>query len=74
MAEGRSGAQLTALLWFIAGALAWIAVGIRYARSREISWALAAAGLACLMLGLSARTRARRDASPSSGPHRDPPV
>jgi hypothetical protein len=63
MAERKAGARLAAVLWLVAGVLAWIAVGIRYYRRDEVSWALAAAGLACVAMGVNAWTRSRRDAS-----------
>lgn len=50
---------ITAALWFIAGALAWIAVIIRYTRGAELSWTWAAAGLICIVLGISALKRSR---------------
>jgi uncharacterized membrane protein YhaH (DUF805 family) len=65
MAEGTAGSRLTIALWFVAAVLAWSAVGIRYYRDNELSWAWAAAGLFCLLMGLSAWRRGR---APNSGP------
>lgn len=70
MAERERGAQMAAILWLIAGALAWIAVAIRYFRRDEVSWTWAAAGVFLFVMGISAWTRARRGDPATS--RRDP--
>jgi hypothetical protein len=56
----RAGSRLAAGLWFAAGLLAWIAAVVRMARGGSMKWSLALAGLACIVMGISAWTRARR--------------
>jgi TRAP-type C4-dicarboxylate transport system permease small subunit len=68
MAEGKAGTRLAAILWFVAGGLAWLAVVVRYARRDEVSWAWAAAGLLFLIMGFAALKRSRAtDAAPRPG-------
>jgi hypothetical protein len=59
MAEQSGGTRLAAIMWFVAGALAWAAVVIRYIRRDEISWTWAAAGLFFLIMGVAALKRLR---------------
>lgn len=54
-----AGRKATAVLWFIAGALAWIAAIIRYSRGHEVKWTLAFAGLFCVAVGITALRRSR---------------
>jgi hypothetical protein len=58
--DRRSGLRLAAGLWFVAAVLALIAVGIRVGRGREINWGVAAGGVFCVVMGVSAVTRARK--------------
>lgn len=68
MAERASRARLTSVLWFVAAVLALTAAGIRYYRREEISWAWVAAGVFCLVMGLSAWKRARLDGAEPTSP------
>ena len=72
MADRASRARLTSLLWFLAGVLAITAAGIRYYRRDEISWVWLAAGLFCLVLGVSAWKRAPADVAEPSTRDRGP--
>lgn len=68
MAERASRARLTSVLWFVAAVLALTAAGIRYYRREEISWAWVAAGVFCLVMGLSAWKRDRLDGAEPTSP------
>jgi hypothetical protein len=58
--DRRPGLRLAAGLWFLAAVLAFISVGLRATRGREVNWAVAAGGLFCFVMGISALTRARK--------------
>ncbi|HEU4928910.1 MAG TPA: hypothetical protein VFU38_03700 [Candidatus Krumholzibacteria bacterium] len=60
MTEKTSGSRLAAILWFVAAALAYTAVGIRFVRDREMNWSLAAGGLFCVVMGIAAVARNRQ--------------
>ena len=60
MTTTRRVSYVAAALWIFAGLLAWTAVAVRYARSGEMNWAIAAAGLFVFAAGLSAWLRARQ--------------
>lgn len=60
MTTTRRVSYVAAALWILAGLLAWTAVAIRYARSGEMNWAIAAAGVFLFAAGLSAWLRARQ--------------
>jgi len=64
--DRRPGLRLAAGLWFLAAVLAFIAVGIRATRGRDVNWAVAAGGLFCLVMGINALARARKSPTPSS--------
>jgi hypothetical protein len=57
--------RLIALLWFVAGGLAIIALSIRYFSDRELTWSLVAGGLFCLIMGASAWRRNTPQSPPS---------
>jgi hypothetical protein len=48
------GKSLIPVLWFVAAGLACVAVGIRYTRDREPSFALIAGAIFCLIMGIIA--------------------
>lgn len=54
MADPKSSRRLATILWFVAAGLAFTAVGIRFFADREMNWPLAAGGLFCLVIGISA--------------------
>ena len=54
MVDQPSGKRLSAILWFVAAGLAFLAVGIRFASDREANWPVAAGGAFCLVMGISA--------------------
>jgi hypothetical protein len=58
MDAGKRRIPLTAVLWFIAAILAWSAVAIRAFGRGHVDWGVAAAGLFCAGMGLSAYVRA----------------
>lgn len=60
MADPKSSRGLATTLWFVAAGLAFIAVGIRFFADRGINWPLAAGGLFCLVIGISAWSRTRQ--------------
>jgi hypothetical protein len=64
--------RLTSVLYFVAAALAWAAVGIRYYRSSEVSWLWAAAGLFCVVMGVGALKRDRSGTAEGTRQDRDP--
>jgi hypothetical protein len=73
MTPRRNANRLIALMWTLAGLLAWTAVGIRYFAEDTMNWPIAAAGLFCIALGLGAWTRRSTDAvGPADGRGRPP--
>jgi hypothetical protein len=60
MADQVSGKRFTAILWFVAGGLAFLAVGIRFTGNADPNWAVAAGGLFCVVMGISAWSRSRQ--------------
>jgi hypothetical protein len=60
MTGNRAGAPLAAILFLVAAALAWAAVGIGYAAGQSLKWGLFGGGLFCAVMGISMLTRARR--------------
>ena len=61
----KPGKRVVAVLWFIAAALSFIAVGIRFLDDNEMNWPVAAGGLFCLIMGITAMARSRN--APPSG-------
>jgi hypothetical protein len=59
MTNSRRVSQVAAGLWILAALLAWTAVAVRYARSGEANWGIAAAGLFLFAAGLSSWFRTR---------------
>jgi hypothetical protein len=59
MADQASGRPLVAVLWFVAAALAFIAVGIGFMPARNPNYAVGAGGLFCLVMGVSAWRRSQ---------------
>lgn len=49
--------RLIAVLWFVAGGLAVVAVCIRYFSDRELSWSVLLGGLFCLTMGVATLRR-----------------
>jgi len=60
MAERGAGSRLAAALWIAAAVLALGAAGVGYARRGEMRWAVAAAGVFCAVMAVSAWTRGRQ--------------
>ena len=54
-----------AVLWFIAAALSFIAVAIRFSDDGEMNWPIVASGTFCLIMGIAALARSRK-APPST--------
>jgi hypothetical protein len=54
-----SGTRRAAVLWSVAAGLAFVAVGIRYSSDREVNWPVAAGGLFCLGMGVTAWKRSQ---------------
>jgi hypothetical protein len=46
-----------AVLWFVAAGLAFVAVGIRFFKDREINWGTAGGGLFFLVMGIASLAR-----------------
>lgn len=59
MPAHRPRSPLLAVLWFVAAALAFIAVGIRYSADRELNVPIAAGGMFSLVMGIVALARGR---------------
>ena len=59
MGDQLSGTRLAAVLWSVAASLAFLAVGIRYLSDQEMNWAVAAGGLFCIGMGVSAWKRSQ---------------
>jgi hypothetical protein len=75
MAEGNAGARLAVVLWFVAGVLMWITVGVDYCRGDDVSWPQAVVGLVFVVMGIDAWRRWRRLAArPESGKRDSGPV
>jgi hypothetical protein len=66
MADKSAGTRLAAIMWFVAAALAWASVAIRYVRRDEVTWIWAAAGLFFLIMGVAALKRSRSADSTAS--------
>ena len=66
MVDQVSGKPFTAILWFVAGGLALLAVGIRFTGDTGPNWAVAAGGLFCLVMGVSAWSRSRQPPPPGT--------
>jgi len=49
--------QLVAILWFVAAALAFVAVAIRYSHDRGLNWGVLVGGLFCLVMGIVSLAR-----------------
>jgi hypothetical protein len=64
------GKRLTAVLWFVAAALAFIAFGIGFLPPSDPNWAGGAGGLFCLVMGVSAWRRSR-PASPNASERKE---
>ncbi len=59
MADQITGTRLAAVLWVVAAGLAFLAVGIRYSADREMNWPIAAGGVFCLAMAVTAWTRSQ---------------
>ena len=59
MADKSAGARLAIILWFVAAAMAWAVVAVRYIRIQEIAWTWVAMGLFLIIMGISARKQSR---------------
>ena len=68
MGNRVAGVRMSGLLWLVAGILALIAAGIRYARDAEISWRWVIAGMFCFGMGISAWRRAEPRGAADRGP------
>lgn len=64
MVDQASGNRLAAIRWFVAAGLAILAVGIRFTGDTDPNWSVAAGGLFCLVMGISAWSRGRRQPPP----------
>ena len=56
----RSPGRLVPVLWFVAAALAFIAVGVRYSTDYELNVPVAAGGIFSLIMGIVALARSRQ--------------
>jgi hypothetical protein len=57
VASQSSGKRLEAVLWFVAAGLAFIAVAISYVGDHKSNLGVAAGGLFCLIMGVTALLR-----------------
>lgn len=64
MPAPRPRSPLLAVLWFVAAALAFLAVGIRYSADGELNVPIAAAGMFSLVMAIVALARGRDSAAP----------
>jgi hypothetical protein len=63
MAENQRLYRVSAILGFVAAALALSSVVVRYMRTNDVDWRIAAAGLFIGAIALNAWTKAGTDAS-----------